>query len=179
MGKKIFGIDINDLIFLGKGVEGKVFLTPDGNVLKVFSSSNLCRYKYKILKQMDEKIYLPKVLMCKGRFMLREYVNGTPIKEYIQTNGLSRNLALNLIDFVEDFERSRLRVDGISKHVFIQKDESIKIVDPRKKKYYIHSSILRTLKEAEVLEDFLKMLKAERPDLESQWSKAISKLIKK
>lgn len=178
MGKEIFAIQVKELVFLGKGVEGKVFLTPNGNALKAYSKTSLCRREYKILKNMEGNKYFPKVLMCKGRFMLREYVKGTPIKEYIQKNGLSKKLALNLIEFAEKFEKLEIRLDGIGRHVFIQEDESIKVVDPRRKRTYMYKSLLITLKRIEVLKDFMKILEEERPDLKLKWSKYISELIK-
>jgi len=178
MGKKIFGINVKDLVFLGKGVEGRVFLTPDGNVLKAYSHGSLCKREYKVLKRVEGKKYFPKIIECKGQFMLREYVKGTPIREYIQENGLSRKLSLNLIEFAEELEKLQIRLDGLSKHVFIQEDESIKVVDPRRKKIYMYKSLLLTLKKLEVLEDFLKILEEERPDLASSWSKFISRLTK-
>lgn len=175
---KIFGIEKKDLTLIGKGVEGRVFLTPCGNVLKAFTNSKQCKYEYKILKIMEGKRYFPKAIDRKGRFMIREYVKGTPIKDYIEKKGLSRELIVNLIEFADDFEKSNLRVDGISKHVFIQDDESIKVVDPRRKKYYIYRPILRTIKEVQKLDYFLDILDEERPDLATKWKDYIQGLLK-
>lgn len=179
MGKTIFGIKVTDLNFIGKGVEGKVFLTPNGEALKVYKSSSLCKREYKILKLMEGNNYFPKILNCKGKFMLREYIDGTPIQEYIKQNGLSRKLALNLIDFSKEFEELRLRLDGVSKHVFIQADENIKVVDPRRKKHYMYKSILRTLKKVDVLDKYLKVLEEEKPELRRKWDNYISNIILK
>lgn len=125
---------------------------------------------------MEGKKYFPKAILCKGRLLLREYIKGAPLMEYIKENGLSRSLALNLINFAEFFQDSSLRLDGISKHLFIQDDESIKIIDPRRKKYYIYRPILRALKKEGALEKFLTVLNEERPDLALKWSNYISKL---
>ncbi|MCT4621500.1 MAG: serine/threonine protein kinase [Marinisporobacter sp.] len=180
MDKKILGIDRKDLVFIGRGVEGKVFLTPEGNALKVYRDPGRCKSEYKILKEMEDNPYFPKVIERKRRYMLREYVKGTPIREYIQKKGLSRDLALNLIEFTEVFEKLNIKVDGINKHIFIQEDESIKVVDPRrKKKYKIHRWVLITLKREGLIEYFLKVLEEERPDQVSKWSKDISKILKK
>lgn len=178
MSKEIFGMDVRELAFLGKGVEGKVFLTPNGDALKAYSKAGLCRREYKVLKRMEGSKYFPKILKCKGRFMLREHIKGTPIKEYIQQNGISKKLALNLIEFAEEFEKLEIRLDGLGRHVFIQEDESIKAVDPRRKKNNMYKSLLITLKRVEALEEFLKILEEERPDLKLKWSKFISQVAK-
>ncbi|SKC70017.1 hypothetical protein [Maledivibacter halophilus] len=177
MGKKIFGINVMDLNFIGKGVEGKVFLTPNGEALKVYRNTSLCKREYKILKMMEGNKYFPKVIKCKGKFMLREYIEGVPIKEYIEKNGLSKNLAHNLIEFAKEFEELKLRLDGVSKHVFIEEDESIKVVDPRRKKHYMHKSILRTLKKLGVIDKYLKVLEEEEPNLRQNLDKYIKNII--
>lgn len=178
MSKEIFGMEVSELVFLGKGVEGKVFLTPTGDALKAYSKSSLCRREYKVLKRLEGNKYFPKILKCKGRFMLREHIKGTPIKEYIEQNGISKRLTLNLIEFAEEFERLEIRLDGLGRHVFIQEDESIKAIDPRRKRNYMYKSLLITLKRVDALDEFLKILEEERPDLKKKWSKFISELAK-
>ncbi|WZL71492.1 serine/threonine protein kinase [Clostridiaceae bacterium 35-E11] len=178
MGKKAFGIDIKECMFVGKGKEGSVYLTPDGNVLKIYKNMDRCKSEYKILKKMESMQYFPKVMACNGRCMLREYIEGTSVVEYIQEKGLSRTLALNLIKFAEDFEQMKIRLDGLSKHVFIQEDESIKVVDPRKKDCRMYKYLLNTLKRTGKLDEFLNVLKDEKPDLLLRWHEAVSKIIK-
>jgi predicted Ser/Thr protein kinase len=178
VSKEIFGMEVSELVFLGKGVEGRVFLTPNGDALKAYSKTGLCRREYKVLKKLEGNKYFPRILKCKGRFMLREHIKGIPIKEYIQQNGISKKLALNLIEFAEEFERLEIRLDGLGRHVFIQADESIKVVDPRRKRNCMYKSLLITLKREDVLEQFLKILEEERPDLKIKWSKFIAQLAK-
>lgn len=170
MAKKVFGIDIKDLVPVGKGVEGTVYRTPDNKALKVFKSISICNSKYKILKKYKDNKHFPKVYECKGYYMLREYIDGTPLREYIMEHGLSETLALNLVNMAEDFYNIRnIKLDGLNKHVLVQKDESVKIIDPRKRYYDFHKSMLSSLEKVGVYDKFVRILYREKPHLAEKW----------
>jgi predicted Ser/Thr protein kinase len=172
MSREIFGIDVKDLVFIGKGVEGKVYLTPDKKVLKIYRRADRCRSEYKIFKKMENNKYFPNVIECKGRYMLREYVEGLPIRDYINKNGLSEKLALNLIKIAEEFYKfNNIKFDGLNKHVFIKDDDTIKVIDPRRRNYKFYESLMRSLEIVGVLEQFTTLLKEKEPKLASIWLK--------
>lgn len=173
MGKKTYlGINIEECICIGKGLEGKVYLTPDGKALKIFNSARRCKEEYEVMKEVEGNTHFPKAFDYEGRYLLREYVEGLPIKEYIRQKGLSRQLALNLIHLAEDFEKLKIvKLDGVNNHVFVQEDESIKVIDLRRKKYFIYMHLFKTLKKEKVLDDFMKVLEEVRPELASKWMK--------
>lgn len=166
MSKTIFGIDIKEFKKIGKGKEGVVYLGPDNMLLKVYRSARRCASEYKIFKEMENIHYFPKVHNCKGSYMLREYVQGTLLVEYIRENGLSKILANNLIDLSEFFYNTKyLKIDGIDKHVFVLEDESLMVIDPRRKKYKFHRSLLKILKSLNQEYTFLNQLIKNRPEL--------------
>lgn len=166
MAKTIFGIDVKEFEKIGKGKEGVVYLGPDNMLLKVYLDPGRCASEYKLLKTMEDSHYFPKVYNCKGSYMLREYVEGTPLVEYIKGNGLSKILANNLIDLSEFFYNTKyLRIDGIDKHVFVLEDESLMVIDPRRKKYKFHKSLLKILERLNQEDIFLNELIENRPDL--------------
>lgn len=170
MSKQIFGIDIKDFVKFGKGKEGLVCLTPDKKVLKVYNSLSRCISEYKILKELDGNKHFPKAFEAKGRFLLREYVDGTPVFEYIKDKGLSKRLAQNLIKLAEDFDNLKnIKLDGLDKHIFVLKNEKIMAIDPRRKKYRLYKPLLFALKRMGELDKFLKVLRQKRPDLASKW----------
>lgn len=170
MAKTIFGIDAKEFEKFGRGKEGVVYRGPDNMLLKVYANPERCISEYRLLKKLENSPYFPKVYNCKGIYMLREYVEGVALIDYIEKNGLSKTLANNLIDLSELFYNSKyLRVDGIDKHVFVCKDENLMVIDPRRKKYRFHSSLLKILKNINQEETFLTQLIKNRPDLLSQW----------
>lgn len=179
IGKKYLGIDIKECKFLGKGCEGKVYLTPDGYALKIFKCKAKCKEEYEILKKVEGSKYFPKIINSSNRCILREYVPGEMIKDYIIKNGLSEQLAINLINLIEEFKRlSFKRQDIRGEHIYVQNDESIMVIDPRKsytKKVSIPISIIKDLEKVGVIDKFVKVLVGKRLDLACLWVSAINK----
>jgi RIO-like serine/threonine protein kinase len=167
--KQIFGISTDDFTKIGGGKEGSIYLSLDKKILKIYYYSGRITSEYKILKEMENCPYFPKVLECQGKYMLREYVDGTPYKEYIQEKGLSRRVALNLIKFVEKLNKANISFDGLENHIFIRKNKKIMAIDPVKREFPIHYKLFEDLKELGVLDKFIKILKKKRPDLASNW----------
>ena len=169
-----FNIDLSTCKFLGQGRNGKVYLLPNGNALKIFFKVENCKHEYDILKSVEGNKHFPKVYEYSSNCMLREYVGGILIENYIRQYGLSVNLAKNLIELIQDFKNLGFtRLDIRCEHIFIQQDVSIKIIDPRRTYSkiipYPHS-ILKTLNKLGVLDDFFNTLKNTSIKLYDDWS---------
>ena len=169
-----FNIDLKTCKFLGQGRNGKVYLLPNGKALKIFFKEENCKHEYDILKSVEGNKHFPKVYEYSSNCMLREYVGGILIENYIRQYGLSVNLAQNLIELIQDFKNLGFtRLDIRCEHIFIQQDVSIKIIDPRRTYSkiipYPHS-ILKTLNKLGVLDDFFNTLKNTSIKLYHDWS---------
>lgn len=179
ISERYLGVNIKKCKFLGQGCEGRVYLTEDGYALKIFKNNKKSREEYKILKKVEGSDNFPKIIKYSGNCILREYVGGTKLKEYIREKGMSERLALNLIGLIEEFKRLKFkRLDIRGEHIFVQNDESIKVIDPRKS--YIKNvakprSLIRTLDKCGVLDDFIKVLITYRPKLAVLWQDAFYK----
>ncbi|MCY6369056.1 serine/threonine protein kinase [Clostridium ganghwense] len=179
IGKKYLGIDIKKCKFLGEGCEGRVYLTPDGHALKIFKNKANCKAECNILKKVEGSKYFPKIIKANSRYILREYVDGNTLENYIIKNGLSKKLAINLIKLVEEFKKLNFkRLDMRGVHIFVQEDESVMVIDPRKtftKKISGPVSMLKSLEKVGALDKFIKVLISERPDLAVKWIKAFAR----
>ena len=173
ISKVYFNIKLKDCTFLGRGYEGRAYLTPEGQLLKVFYRKINCRDEYNILKEVEESKFFPKVYKCKSNYMLREYIDGVDLIEYIKKNGLSRKLALGLIQLIEEFEKFNfLKLDIRCQHIFVLQDENIKIIDPRSvysKKVDKPYHILKELKKAKVMDEFMKVLVEYKIEYAKRW----------
>jgi predicted Ser/Thr protein kinase len=173
--KSDFQMDLSKCEFLGHGKNGKVFLMPDGKVLKICDRVESCLEEYKILESVKGDKHFPRVYYYKGNSMIRDYVGGICIKNYVRDNGLSDKLALNIIKLLEDFKAHNFtRVDIRCAHIFVQSDESIKIIDPRGSytmKVTKPEHLFNGLKELKVFKKFMNVLKKENSELYKQWRK--------
>lgn len=167
------GLDLRRCKFLGEGHHGKVFLRGDGKVVKICTTAKSCKKEYTILKQVHGAKHFPRVYEYNNIYMVRDYVGGECMKDYIKRNGLSRRLALNIIELLEEFQELKFtKIDIRCKDIFVQNDESVMVIDPkgcfsRSKSYPSH--LMKGLKKALYLDKFLKILKEERPDLYDRW----------
>ena len=167
------GLDLNECKFLGEGHHGKVFLRQDGKVVKICTTARSCRKEYQILKRVEGANCFPRAYEYNNIYMVRDYVGGQCMKEYIKWNGLSKRLSLNIINLLEEFEQLNFtKIDIRCKDIFVQEDESIMIIDPkgcfsRKKSYPSH--LMKGLRKSMYLDKFLKVLREERPDLYEKW----------
>lgn len=72
-----------DSRFLGEGHNGKVYLLPDGKVIKIFFRSKVCKNEYYILNRVSCNKYYPKVFDYGDNYIIRECVHGICLKDYI------------------------------------------------------------------------------------------------
>lgn len=167
------GINISRLKFIGQGTQGRVYFLPPDKVIKIFHSRRSCQEQLLILQRASNNEFFTKVYDYDKYSIVMDFVPGTPFKEYLKKNRLSKKLAFELVELICDFERLGFtRLDIRAAHVFIQPDESIKIIDPRGtyrivEKYPI--KILGTLKNAGVLDEFLRLIKNKYNDKYSAW----------
>ena len=176
--KKYFGVDIKKCEFLGKGREGSVYKTDDNYVIKLFKNKRNCIDEYKILKRMEGSKYFPKTLKRKGKVLMREYVYGIPLKEYIRENGMPREISYNLVGLLEEFKNSGFtRIDMSIRHIYVQEDYRLKIIDPRKAYIKVEKFpriLLRELEEENVLDEFIKTVLDIKPEVATKWIKKLN-----
>lgn len=178
-------LDIKECKLLGKGDEGSVYLTPEGFALKIFSKKKNAEDETEILEKAKDSRFFPKVIFLADNMMLREYVPGENLYEFLNNNGLSYNLSVEIIELIEDFKRLKFkRLNIRNDHIFVNENEKIQVIDPRKtyiKETPYPKDIISILNKLNLFDDFLKNLIKYKPVLLKYWidgyeySKKISK----
>lgn len=163
--------------FLGKGHNGAVYLLPDNKVIKIcFVMKDFYNESY-ILKKVNGNKYFPVIYETGGNYMIRDYVDGMPLKNYIKKNGLSKKLALDIFDMLKEFEKLKFKkIDVRCKDVFVEPDGKLKIIDPQKfysKKRDFPRHLSKGLYKLKVLDFFMDLLKEEEPKLYRRWAHKI------
>ncbi len=173
--KYILSFDINllDCSYLGRGHNGVLFQLPDGKVIKICFERESCLKEYYILSRIGENKYFPKVYGLMGNYMIRDYVDGVCLSEFIKKNGLSKQLSLNLMDMLIEFKNLGFKkLDLRCRDIYVREDNSLMVIDPKKfysKERNFPRHLSKGLYKLGVLEDFLEYAKSERPLLYSQW----------
>lgn len=173
--KYILNFDINllDCRYLGRGHNGVLYQLPDGKVIKICFERESCLKEYYILSRIGDNKYFPKVYGLMGNYMIRDYVDGICLSDYIKKNGLSKQLALNIMDMLIEFKVLGFKkLDLRCRDIFVGADKSLKVIDPKKfysKERNFPRHLSKGLYKLGVLDDFLEYAREERPLLYAQW----------
>lgn len=166
-------IDISSLKFIGQGTQGKVYFLPPNKVIKIFHSMHSCKDQLYILQCAKNSRFFPKVYYHDDFSIVMDFVPGVNLREYLKENKLSKELAFELVELICEFERLGFtRLDMRAPHIFVQADESVIAIDPRKsfqivQKYPV--SMLKTLKKNGALDEFFRLIKYRYNDKYSEW----------
>ncbi|URZ16984.1 serine/threonine protein kinase [Clostridium felsineum] len=166
-------IKLEECKFLGKGHGGSVYLMPDNRVVKIFKNPNSCKDEYHILKKLGDNPYFPKPYEFHNHYMIREYIDGINISDYITQNGCSEKLILELIYFLEYIKNAGFKkIDVRFVHVFIENNSKLRVIDPRRsftEKLKAPYHLISDLKHYGCIDLFWRILKYEKPDLYKKW----------
>lgn len=179
-----YGINLEGCTLLGEGNHGKVYLIAGDRVIKICKDSKSCIFESFILTRTLGSKHFPKIYDYDEHSIIRDYVGGEPLTQFIKDNGINRDIILSLIELLEEFERLGFtKLDIRCRDLMMQPGGNIVVIDPkssytRKMGYPRH--LMKGLKKLNVLDDFIEILEQERPDLLELWKKnAESKANKK
>lgn len=159
--------------FLGKGKEGEVYVTPEGYALKFFYKTSNAKNEVYLLEKAKNSRFFPKVIFITHNIILREYIQGINLKEYIKKNGLSYNLSCEIVDLIEEFRNLKFtRINIRNAHIFVDDNEKIHVIDPRKvfiKQTPYPKDIIKILISSNNFDNFLKDIVNYKPKLMQYW----------
>jgi predicted Ser/Thr protein kinase len=165
--------NLDEFEYIGHGRNGRVYLMRDGRVIKVCKFERTCELEYEVLKAAEGSTYFPRVYERIGKAIIRDYVPGEVLPSYLRKNGLSRTLAINLINLIEEFRRLNfIRLDMRGAHIYVKEDESVMVIDPASqsvKPQPYPKALIKELRRQRVLKEFYRILRQERPDLYKGW----------
>ncbi|MBP1865815.1 RIO-like serine/threonine protein kinase [Clostridium tetanomorphum] len=176
-------IIIKDLEFIGKGTQGKVYKIDSQKCIKIFKSKKTCKNEQKTLLMAQSDIHFPKIYQYGSKYIIREYINGIELNEYLLKQKLTPELSSKIIDLYESIVKvGYARHDAAIFHIFVTPSGELKLIDTAKamkKKSVIPNLLISGLEDLGYKEDFFNFLKSNRPDLYTQWINYSKKKYKK
>jgi len=168
-------INLKQLTYVGKGAHGKVYRLDKNRCIKICKNTKDMQMEYRVLKRAERYPQFPKVYQCKGKYMIREYVDGQNIVDYIKKNGFSNNLARELTELIKVFIKLKFtRIDIRMSEVFVTRDNKIKIIDTTRyldKKASYPIKMLTVLEELGYKKRYIDFLKKYYPEFYRAWNK--------
>ncbi|KZL92429.1 hypothetical protein [Clostridium magnum] len=176
-------INIKDLQFIGKGTQGKVYKIDSQKCIKIFKSKKTCKNELKTLLMAQADIHFPKLYEYGSNYIIREYINGIELDEYLSKQKLTPKLSSKLIELYESIVKvGYARHDAAIFHVLLLPSGELKLIDTAKamkKKSVIPNLLISGLEDLGYKEDFFNFLKSNRADLYTQWINYSKKKYKK
>jgi RIO-like serine/threonine protein kinase len=173
------GYDTSKLKLIGSGHEGKVYLLPHDMVLKVFHNPHSCARQVEILLKAQNSRFFPTVFDYDNYSIVMGFVYGSKLSYYFRYNSINKNLSLELVKLINEFKKLNFtKLDMRLGHIFLQPDETVKVIDPRgsyEKKRPYPKSMLRGLQRRGELRNFFTYIKYDYPDYYKYWRKMVSR----
>lgn len=176
-------ININDLESIGKGTQGNVYRIDSQRCIKVFKRKKECKSEVKSLLMAQGNSHFPKLYEFGTNYIIREYINGIELNEYLLKEILTPLISKKLIELYDALVNvGYLRKDTAIFHILIIPSGELKLIDTAKamkKKSTIPSLLISGLEDIGCKEDFFNFLKSNRPDLYVHWVNYSKKKYKK
>lgn len=176
-------INVEDWELIGKGTQGIVYKIDFQKCIKIFKNKKDCNNEVKTLLMAQEDKHFPKLYEFGTNFIIREYINGIELNEYLSKENLTSKLSSKLIELYEAIVNvGYLRKDTAIFHILVMPSGDLKLIDTAKamkKKSKIPNLLISGLEDIGYKEDFFSFLKNSRPDLYVQWINYKKKKYKK
>lgn len=173
------GYDITKLKLIGQGHQGKVYMLPNDKVLKIFYNPESCRKQLEILLSAKNSRFFPTVFEYDSCSIIMSFVFGSRLSYYLKNHNINKSLSIELVKLIDELKRLGFtRVDARLGHVFLQPDDTVKVIDPRASYERIQpypKSMLEGLQKHGDLRAFFDYIKADYPEHYKSWKKALSK----
>lgn len=177
------GINIKDLEILGEGTQGKVYKINGERCIKIFKSKKECQDEAKTLTMAQGERHFPKIYSYGEDYIIREYISGTELDEYLRTSKLTVQILNQLIELYEAMLRvGYTRLDAAIFHILVTPNTDLKLIDTAKsmtKETVIPNLLISGLEKLGFKDDLFNYLKSNRPDLYHMWKNYTKKDYKK
>lgn len=144
--------------YIGQGHNGIIFMLSNKRIVKFFRKIKAWEDESYILKRVYKSRFFPKIYDCGPKYIIREYVDGIRLDKYLSNNPINNRICEELYDMLKEFESLDFtRLDIRCKDLFVQKDYSIRIIDPKnnyKKIVTYPRHLMKGLEKREALDYF-------------------------
>ena len=168
-------ISLKGLPLVGKGAHGRVYKLDEYRCIKICKNAKDMQMEYRVLKKVEGYPQFPRVYECEDRYMIREYIAGPNIVDYIKHNGLDSYLARELTELIIVFiSLGFTRIDIRMGEVFVTGGGRIRIIDTTRymdKRASYPRKMLKTLKGLGYYNQYMSFLKQNYPRFYISWNR--------
>ncbi|ACB85154.1 AarF/UbiB family protein [Natranaerobius thermophilus] len=161
---------------IGKGFQGAVFLISSNKCVKVYGRSIHASRESDVLSNSQHSPIIPKIYEIGYKYIVMEYINGTPLDKYLSLKGfISKEMTENILMLLSEMEQLNFkRLDIKLRDVIITKHMNMKVLDhvnAHFKQRNVPKDLMNDLKAIGLLKPFLNQLNRINPNLYRKWCK--------
>ncbi len=168
-----YGLKEENLQFIGEGSQGRVYLINPWRCIKIYKRIEFLPLELEILLKAKNEPQFPKVFEWGDDYMIREFIPGVGLKEYLRHNPLTEDISHQLAELFLAFERLGFRrLDTRMAHVLVTPEGQIKAIDPAnamRKQGSFPKKFLSQLNDMKCKKTFLEHLRKINPKLYARW----------
>ncbi|MBM4761143.1 hypothetical protein [Bacillus sp. B15-48] len=123
-------VNKSPLPMMGKGRQGAVFKVTEDVCVKVFGNPEDCDRECYALTLGQHTNLFPKIYDKGPLHIAMEIIRGVDLREYLQSQPLTKELSIKLIEMLIIFKEIGFeRIDHHKRQIYVQADGSLKVID--------------------------------------------------
>ena len=166
-------LQLEKLRLIGEGAQGIVYLIDAGSCVKIYKKKKFFQRELACLQKGRGEAIFPKVHEWGDNMIIREYIPGVPLSEYLKSHEATPGIFLQLLQIYQTLERLRFkRLDTRLDHIIITHQGKLRLIDPTNL-MNDHETyprrMLTGLERAGCKTTFLKFVAEKEPRLAARW----------
>lgn len=172
--KSLFINNPTNYPLIGMGAQGAVFKLSEDKCVKIYPDPLKAKMEQEALKAGKNLEFFPKVFDTGENYVVMEYFNGPTLKEYLRNSTyIPEEITKKLIHILKELKKAKFTmIDAPLRHIFVQENEELKVIDhvnASKRQHPVPLKLLRDLNIILLKEEFLDQVKRLEPKLYKEW----------
>lgn len=166
-------IKLDECKYIGGDINSSTYLMKDRKVAKIYKDPYKCKKDFDLLTSLQVVNVTPKIYNFCGHYIIREYIKGISLNNYIKKNGLNQMLSYKLIAFMDKIYNSNVKDIAInSNNIFLKSDDTLILLDAQynTNKTNIFYELFEDFKNLKIIGLFLENIKSYNLDLYKKWT---------
>lgn len=168
--------DVSGFQLIGDGKDGEVYLLNPDQCVKIFFLKETKDKEYEAFKIGQASPVFPRLYAHGENYIVMEFIKGISLSHYLKKErAISVELTRKILNMLNDFkELGFTRWDAEARHIFINEEGHIKVIDHKRaftSNNKVPEKLLKGIKKYKLFNEFLANVQQVNPALFREWTK--------
>ncbi|MEH7179366.1 hypothetical protein [Neobacillus vireti] len=161
---------------IGMGAQGAVFKLSEDRCVKIYTNPLQAKMEMEALNAGKSLPFFPRLYEYGENYNVIDYFNAPTLKEYLRNcTHMPESIARKLLHILGEMKKAKFTmVDAPLRHIFVLKNEDLKLIDHVNAFKRIHPVPLKLLRDLNMMllkESFLSWVKKLEPETYEMWQR--------